>query len=340
MPKARAILVVLAVLALSIAGVSCRATAQEVSRTVLSTLAADEEPEVPEVECRTADGDTVLMTKQGKGPNVRFFVYKGGKRHGPFTSYNEAKTFGCDAGANVGGSDNAVYEPGPPPEGAQFTGGAAGAIAFKGTTFGPHQIVFSQTITPDGAIAYVTAADNDKAWLESSDGRKVSFRGTPGEVKVSPDGKSAVVQVEGRMSLDEMNNLSKLTPEKITKALEDNQKKTLFTIDGQVYGPFDELDNVWFARTSNALYYRAGGQIYRNGEVVKGAESASPNDFYPTADGKAWAVAGYEKLTFSDGKEYAAPLALAVRLEKGRTIFRWLALEKGGKELVAYERGM
>jgi DNA-binding beta-propeller fold protein YncE len=64
-----------------------------------------------------------------------------------------------------------------------------------GETIGPHLLVFSTRVTPDGALAYLTASDKNKAWFECSDGRKVSFGGIPMDFKFNPDGKTAAVLV-------------------------------------------------------------------------------------------------------------------------------------------------
>jgi len=121
-------------------------------------------------------------------------------------------------------------------------------------------MVFSARATPDGATAFYTAGDNDKAWFGCSDGRVVSFEEIPGEFKFSPDGKNGAVMVEGKLTLAEMNNLTKLPPDKLAAAMNDQEKKFLHTIDGRSFGPFGssfEASSFWYAKSSNDLFYRS-----------------------------------------------------------------------------------
>ena len=238
--------------------------------------------------------------------------------------------------------DCAAYRPAEAPADARPTGGQdrnGQTLRFKGATIGPHAMIIAQEVTPDGALAYVTAADADMFWFESSDGRKVSFGGTPGDIEFSPDGKNAAVEVQGSLGMNQMENLSKLPPDKLAAALQDMQKKSLYTIDGKRYGPFDEIGSFWFARTSNDLYFRVKGELYRNGAPVPGAGSVDRCDFYPSPDGRSYAIASYRGLMFSDGKQYTAPLDLVVFEEKGKAVYKWIALEKD-KDLVVYQRSL
>ena len=66
---------------------------------------------------------------------------------------------------------------------------------------------------------FVTAADADTFWFKCTDGRKVSFGGTPGEILISPDGKNAAVEVQGSLGMRQMQDLSKLPPDKLAAAL-------------------------------------------------------------------------------------------------------------------------
>ncbi len=341
MPRSRLSLSVLVALVL-VAGTACRAAAQE-SRQVLYTLEAGEtflQPESAIVLAMNGD-DIVLVTAKGK--NGPFFVVRNGTRKGPFARLDEvmeAAHAGRDDAGGIG-RDCAVYLPDVPaiePEMGDGDGGQT--LRFKGATIGPHAVITSRKVTPDGALVYVTAADADKFWLEASDGRRVSFGGTPGDIQISPDGKNAAVEVQGTLGMSQMEGLSKLPPEKLAAAMQDMEKKTIYTIDGKKFGPFgDELDGFWYARTSNDLYYRVKGQLFRNDAPVAGAGSFDRCDFYPSPDGTSYAVAGYDAIKFSDGKQYPAPLALAVHQAKGQAIFKWVSFENG-KDIVVYQRPM
>ena len=344
MRQSRASVRVLVALVLVAAGAACGVTAQEASRKVLYSLEPGETILQPEsfIALTLDAADVVLVTTKGKaGP---FFAVRDGARKGPFTKLDEAmKAAYAGREASQGrGRDCAVYEPDEGGAAGQFTGGEdrnGQTLEFKGATFGPHTIIFSRKATPDGAVAYVTAADSDKFWFESSDGRKVSFGGTPGDFRFSPDGKNAAVEVQGSLGMNQMQNLSKLPPDKMAAALQDMEKKYLYTIDGKMYGPFDSIDGFWFPRTSNDLYFRVQGKLYRNGAVVAGMGSFDRCDFYPSPDGRSYALAGYDVMKFSDGKQYPAPLDLVVVPDKGKVVFKWVALEKD-KDLVVYQRTM
>jgi len=271
-------------------------------------------------------------------------VFRDGTRKGPFTSLKDAMATAYAGRENPQQRkrDCAAYAPGPAPDGSQPATSedrSGQTIRFKGATIGPHQVILSSKVTPDGALLYVTASDNDKAWFESSDGRKVSFGGVPVGFQFSRDGKNAAVRVEGRYSMNEMKGLSKLPPEKFAEAAKELGKKYVYTIDGKTYGPFDSIDDLWFPNTSNDLYFRAQGQVFRNGVPWPKAGSFNSCDFYPSPDGRSYAVVDYANITFSDGKQYPSPLAVVAHQDKGKLVYRWITLEKN-KDVVVYQRTM
>jgi len=330
---------------LMFAGAACGAAAQEPSRTLLYTLDPGEtilndDP----LTLALNPTEVVLITTKGKGKQGPFFVLRDGARKGPFTSTTDAV-----AAAYPGGKipeqrkrDCAAYSPGAPPAGSepaviQEKGGQT--LRYKGATIGPHMMLLSHKVTPDGALAYAAAVDNDKAWFESSDGRKVSFGGTPVEFRFSPDGRNAAVRVDGRLSMKEMNDLSKLPPAAMAEAIKDLEKKYVYTIDGEMFGPFDSIDAMWFAKANNDLYFAAKGQLYQNGTAVPGVGSLNPCDFYPSSDGRSYAFVDYQYITFSDGKKYSSPLNVVAYEVKGKMTYTWIALEKA-RELVVYQRSM
>jgi hypothetical protein len=314
-------------------------------RTVLCSLEPDEtivENDPVAVVLSADTQDLALVTVKGSGGSATYFARRNGTRRGPFGTLADAAKAAYDGGQPQArrARDCATYEPAPAPATARLSvartsGGEA--YRFNDSSFGPHRIVFSQRITPDGAVAYITAADNDKAWLEASDGRKVSFGGIPGEFKVSPDGRSAAVLVEGRFSMDEMDTLAK-SPEKFAAVAGEMNKKRIYTIDGKSFGPFDAV-SYWYAKTSNDLFYRVGEQVFRNGAPMLEAGSFDPCGFYPTPDGRSYAMFTYSSITFSDGTTYPSALDVFAYQDKGKTVFRWLALENK-KDLVAYRRPM
>lgn len=314
------------------------------TRSVIYSLESDERIMQGEsTMLASADEDISLVTQKQTGGSTQYFAYGGGSRKGPFASLDDAMTAAYKGQRPLSRRtrDCAAYNPGPAPAAAQLTSehsSGGEAYRFNGSTFAPHRMVFSHRVTPDGGLAYLTASDNDKAWFEASDGRKVSFGGIPGEFAFSPDGRHAAVLVQGRQSLDEMNNLSN-APEKLAAVAAEMNKKYLYTIDGASYGPFDKDVSFWFARTSNDLFYRVGDQVFRNGSVMLTASSFDKCGFYPAADGRTYSMFSYENITFSDGSSYQSPLDVFAYQEQGKTVFRWLAFENK-RDLVVYKRGM
>jgi hypothetical protein len=321
--------------------------AQEPARKVLYSLEPGEtimEGESLIALSAEAD-DVVLVTTKGKGASGPFFVFRRGSRKGPFANLKDAMTAAYDnrSDAPRKSRDCASYQPPAAPAGAQVStveGKGGQTVQFKGKSIGPHSIVFAVRVTPDGALAYVTSSDKDKAWFESSNGLRVSFGGIPTEFKFSPDGQNAAVLVEGSLSMNEMEQLAKLPPDRMAAAFQAQAQKYLYTIDGKKYGPFGSSfsgQSFWFAKSSNDLYVRAGDQVFRNGAPMLSVDSLNDCNFYPSADGKAYAMFDYASIRFSDGKQYPSPLDVVTRQDKGKTVFRWIALENK-KDLVVYER--
>jgi hypothetical protein len=346
MRKRNAVLVFYIVFAAILAGAASSALAQEPTRKVLYSLEPDEAIMRAESFMGLAvdSTDLILVLAKGKGTQNSYMVFRDGAKKGPFPQLKDAMDAAYSNKKNLSQRkrDCATYTPGSAPEGirpasVQTKGGQA--LQFKGVTFAQHLMIFTNQVTPDGALAYATAADNDKAWFECSDGRKISFGGLPESFKFSPDGKNAAVLVKGRYSLNEINNLAKLPPEKMAEAFKEADKKYLYTIDGKKYGPFDRFEeySFWYPKTSNDLYFRVGDQIFRNGSPMLTSESFDPCNFYPNADGKSYAMFTYESVLFSDGKKYPSPLDVLTFQDKGKTVFKWLALENA-KDLVVYQR--
>jgi hypothetical protein len=292
--------------------------------------------------------DVILILAKNEEQNPPYFVFRDGKKTGPYAKIGDAMSAAYEGREDVQGKRHecASYEPGEPPDDARPVTdyGAEGkqVIKFKGKSLGAYVMIFTTQATPDGAAAYYTASDNDKAWFGSSDGRVVSFGGIPGEFKFSPDGKNAAVLVQGKLSLTDMNNLSKLPLEKMAAVMQEQEKKYLYTIDGRSFGPFEssfESYSFWYAKSTNDLYYRVDDDVFRNGTLMFKAESFDNCQFYPSPDGKTYAMYTYESILFSDGQSFPSPLDVVVLQHAGKTVFRWIALENE-KKLVIYERTM
>ena len=275
-------------------------------------------------------------------------MFRDGKKTGPYARLEDAMK-AAYAGREAGGENRhacAAFDPAEPPESARpvpdVAAGGKQVIKFRGRTFGPYFMIIGARGTPDGATAYFTAADNDKAWFGCSDGRVVSFGGLPVDFKFSPDGKNAAALVQGKLSLAAMNDLGKLPPEKMAAAMQDQEKYFLRTIDGKVFGPFESsfgAGSFWYPGSSNDLYYRVRDEVFRNGARLFKAGSFDKCNFYPSPDGRAYAFSSYESITFNDGRTFPSPLDIVVFARAGKTVFRWITLENE-KRLVVYERTM
>jgi len=321
-------------------------TGAEAARSVLYSLDAGETIMRAESTIALAVGatDVVLITTKGKGDAGPFFVLRDKARKGPFASLKEAMTVAYEGRTTVSARKRscASYEPADPPPGSALVpvhGRGGLHLQFKGATIGPHQMVLSSLVTPDGALAYVTSLDDDKAWLESSDGRNVPFGGTPVGLKISPDGRHATVLVKGRSSVNEQRAMSKLPPDKFMEATKTMSASYLYTIDGKTFGPFDPFGSYWYAKTSNDVFFRVRDQVFRDGAPMFKMSSLDPCNFYPSPDGSAYVVFDYSSITFSDGRKYPSPLDVSAVVEGGRTIVRWLALENN-KDLVVYQKAL
>jgi hypothetical protein len=291
-----------------------------------------------------ADSEDVVLVIR-KGENGPYFVFRDGKKQGPFAKLEDAmkaayegKKEACEKNR-----DCAQYKPEPAPEdmvvSTDSDGRGGQILQFRGKTFGPHLIIFTSQVTPDGARAYYTASDKDRAWFADTDGRKTSFGGIPEDFKFSPNGKNAAAVCTGTLTMAEMENAASIPPEKLNA---NDDTKFLYTIDGKKFGPFNKdfsSGSFWYPANSNDLYYEIGGQLYMNGTPFLKTNWIDPCAFYPSPDGKKYALFTYENIAFSDGIKFPSPLDIVVFQEKGNTVFKWIALENK-KCLVVYRRAM
>ncbi len=285
------------------------------------------------------DDVILVLTKGPKGP---FSVFRDGKKSKPFSDLNDAMKAAYEGRKGSSGEKRscATYSPGSAPENMlPFKDDVEGGqvVRFKDKTLGPFVLAYSVTATPDAARAYFTANDKNSAVFGCTDGRKIAVGGIPEEYKFSPNGLNAAVLCQGTTNpLDQT-----LPPEQVAASMD---KKFLYTIDGKKYGPFatgfgEGYGDFWFASTGNDLYYETGGQLYRNGVVLMKTPWVDPCSFYPSPDGKKYALFSYEDIVFSDGQKFPSPLDILVFTKNGQTVFKWITLEKK-KDLVIYQRAM
>jgi len=296
--------------------------------------------------CIDMDGEhvTLVVAKGKEGP---FFVVRDGQKKGPFTKLDEAMKAAeegrCDKPLRE--RESAMYEPAAGAldmdsiVGANDAGGQV--IRFNGKVYGPYAMILNLKITADKSRLYYVAAENDKTWFACSDGRKVQIGGMPEDFKFSPDGRNALIKTSGVLSLAEMQKLvAAQDPEKTAAAMKDADKKFLYAIDGRKFGPFgDNLSEFWFPKNVNIFYYEAGGRVYRDGVEIPVPKGFGAGAFFPSEDGKKYALLSYESLIFSDGVKFPFPLKLVTRVRNGETVFKWLALENK-KDFVVYQRAL
>lgn len=290
----------------------------------------------------------ILFLSKGKGDKgPPFFVVKNGKKKGPFTKLDEAMEAAYEGedispGVFRDCADLTADQAQIPPEAVpstEFDESGSQTIVFKGKTFGPYLFVSDVLATRDGSRAYFMANDKDKLWLICSDGRKVPIAGSPGSLKLSPDGKNAIVACTGSLSPSELENLAAEDPEKYSAEM---NKAYVYTIDGKKFGPYGmDFRDCWFSVGSNNFFFLDGNQLYMNGTptITLNIEPFSPCDFYPSADGRKYALFTLESLVFSDGKKYPFPLNMITFREGEQTMIKWIALENK-RDIVVYQRAI
>ncbi len=321
---------------------------QPVRKLVYSLEAGEEilQPESAIAISATKESLTLVLAK-GKGDKGPFFVFKSGQKKGPFTKLKEAMAAAYGSQDESAGifRDCADYTPDQgqiPPEAIPSAGADAGGgqtVVFKGKTYGPYLSVLEVKGTPDGSRAYFTVNDKDRLWLICSDGRKVPIAGSPETFKLSPDGKNAIVACSGSLSPAETEKLAATQPEKYNAEM---NKKYVYTIEGKKLGPYGmDFKDFWFSVGNNNFFFLDGNQLYMNGTptLTLKIEPFSPCDFYPSADGRKYALFTLENLVFSDGKKYPFPLTIITFQEGGQTMIKWVALENK-KDIVVYERAI
>jgi hypothetical protein len=322
---------------------------QQPARRLIYSLEPGEEilqPESAIAVSATKESLTLVLAK-GKGDKGPFFVFRNGQKKGPFTKLKEAMAAAYPSQDESAGifRDCADYNPDQgllPPDAMPSTEGdesSGQTIIFKGKTFGPYLSVFAVMATPDGSRAYFAVNDKEKVWLMCSDGRKVFIASAPDTIKISPDGKNAIVACTGSLPPAEAVKLIAADPEKYNAEM---NKKYVYTIDGKKFGPYGmDFKDFWYSVGNNNFFFLDGNQLYMNGNptLTLKIEPFSPCDFYPSADGRKYALFTLENLAFSDGKKYPYPLSVITFQEGGQTMLKWVALENK-KDIVVYQRGI
>jgi hypothetical protein len=276
-----------------------------------------------------------FVTVTGSGDSKQYYCYdKDGSKTGPVqkpdASYwagsEDAKTEKCSADypGNMAGM-------------SQLIDFSDGSVNFQGKKFGPYGqvILFNQPENESGFCA-VGIDDQMKLTAFDNSGRKIIINGMPEEIIMSPDGKNSVIRVKGTKSPFDADYFQYMmdNPDEV-----DNPKVYLFSMDGKKYGPYSSSSfrDTWFTEAGQWIIY-AASQVFLNGNALfKTDDNVAACDIWISPNGKDFGWANYEKLVFSDGTSYQAPIVITRTMENGISLLKWLALEDG-KNLVFYTR--
>jgi hypothetical protein len=126
------------------------------------------------------------------------------------------------------------------------------------------------------------------------------------------------------------------------KKKEAGPPKAYIYANGKKFGPYPaeqiSSDNPAFCKTGEDNWYMIlEDALFINGNKVKEGISSGTCNVWISGDGKRYAVVGYDKIIFSDGSSFTAPLKLEVETNNGKTVLKWLALENE-KNLVFYSK--
>jgi hypothetical protein len=290
--------------------------------------------------------------------NGRIFVYENGQRKGPFSSPDAAKVKNCN---NYSSAECAIYKSENSSETAnEFLGYSEDGkmhIKFKGKTYGPYKFIRDFFVSKDKSVFTAVAANDDlKFTLISSDNTIQPIKANVSKLLVSSSGKKflAIEKQGDEIDPNIMNiDYSKLTTDqimKMAKEMEDKKKNAgepqafLYTNGGKKFGPYPVESisdyNPAFNRTGGDNWYMLlDNALYINGIKIKQFDIIHPStcNIWISADGKRYVVTDYEKMYFSDGSKYNAPIKITTENKDGKTLLKWVAFENG-KEIVSYSR--
>lgn len=281
------------------------------------------------------------------------YVYENGVRKGPFKNPNEAGIRDCGKNQSAECSVFNYPEKEMTSLYIEVTDEGANNIKFKGKTYGPYTFVSSFHISPDKSMfVAVVANEQMKFSLITSAGLQQNLAGTFERLIISPSGNDYLVLVKEGENID-MTALSKMSETEIMKYMQEQAQKQqdageqltqIFGTEGKLYGKYKSSD----IYSNNPAYCQTGGDnwymvlnnsLYVNGHLLKKFDDFSVPTcrVWLSADGKRYALVGYNKIIFSDGNSYPPPIHLQVEQSGTKTILKWIALENE-KNLVIYSK--
>jgi hypothetical protein len=241
-----------------------------------------------------------FVTVTGSGDSKQYYCYGAdGKKTGPVSKPDPS--YWADNQDIKEDKCNAA-DPGHMARMSEMIDFSDGSVNFQGKKYGPYgqAILFNQPANESGFCAVAISADMKLTAFDNS-GRKIRINGMPEE--------------------------------------SNNPKVFLFTMDGKKFGPYgsDSFRDTWYTDAGQWIVY-AGSEVFLNGTLLfKVDEYVAACDIWITADGRQFGWANYEKLEFSDGTSYTAPIVITRTEENGKSLLKWLTLEDG-KNLVFYQR--
>lgn len=276
-----------------------------------------------------------FVTVTGSGTSKQFYCYgKDGSKTGPVKQPDPAYWAGRPEVNDEDCIANKEPKQGDP---QQYIDWTSGSVKFQGKTFGPYGQVMMFYLSDNEQNFYAIALSAEmKIIFFDNNNRKVELINIAEQVMISPDGTKAYAMVKGSINPFEPDAVQKMmdNPEEMN-----NPKINLYGIDGSKIGPFTSADfsDAWFIPSGQLVVYN-GHEISLDGKVLfKSEDYISKCDLWISRNGKEYAWADYENLTFSDGTKYVAPLEIKYVESNGKGMLKWLSLENK-KDLVFYKR--
>ncbi|HRY32825.1 MAG TPA: hypothetical protein P5531_07635 [Bacteroidales bacterium] len=281
-----------------------------------------------------------IVTRHTSG----YYVWKNGKKKGPYESLPENDDTACPPGRLLPCAAYSTKECHPQDYYTQYVSSDASMamyITHNGVNHGPFSAVMQLEVTCDkAAFAAIVMDMESHIRLIHSGGKNLALSGNPFWLKLSPDGSTALAAM-GKM-IDPANmDVSKLT-------FEDFTSFRVFSLDGKAYGPYRQdktpQENFWFSNTSGSNWYMLHeGAIYKNGNLLRPVpDGYSPCQLWFGPDGERLFVSQFEGGTLTEDNNTVLmhhPLQVITRHEKNRTKISWISLDKDNR-LVLYESNM
>jgi hypothetical protein len=330
------------------------AQTSKTERNLLLTLSPGER--IVEEECCIPLGlyqEQLFVVTRADG---NYFIYEQGRRQGPYESLNASQLETCHG---QGSETCSSYESKGSDVGSMVSTNDEGQFIVKlgNKTYGPYTFLRDLWVKPDksGFVGIATDASMN-SFLVNSEGQNIPLEGEVEKIHISCDGKQYFyVLKENPNSLADIMNrdFSAMTTEEMMQFAREQEEKTraagppkawVYTSGGAKFGPY-EAQSLY---SQNPTYTVSGGShwiliqnnaLYIDGREVKKFEQIDLDvcRIWVSADGKRFAVAGYDKIVFSDGSEFAYPLKIVCDESQGRAVMRWITLEHE-TDLVLYSK--